>query len=239
MIGRGTLLTLLVAALWPAAAAAQHQGHTVHDEAINTFVLFDQLEWQAGAGDGAHWDGRAWIGTDRDRLWLRTEGASDRGRLQSGDAHVLFGRAISPWWEVVAGVRQDVRPGPAQTWVAFGVQGLAPQWIAIEATGYIGAGGRTQLRLKAEHDLLLTNRLVLQPKVEAELAGKADRRRDVGAGLSTIEAGIRLRYEIRRELAPYVGVNWQRAAGHAAGPGQAATGPTSGVRVVAGLRFWI
>jgi copper resistance protein B len=239
MIGRATLLALLVAALWPAAAAAQHTGHTVHDEAINTFVLFDQLEWQTGASDGAHWDGRAWIGTDRDRLWLRTEGASDRGRLHSGDAHVLFGRAISPWWEVVAGVRQDVRPGPAQTWVAFGVQGLAPQWIAIEATGYLGAGGRTQLRLKAEHDLLLTNRLVLQPKVEAQLAGKADRRRDVGAGLSTVEAGIRLRYEIRRELAPYVGVNWHRGAGRSAGHVQAASGSTSGVSVVAGLRFWM
>jgi len=238
VIGRATVLTLLLAALWPAAAAAQRHAHTIHDEAINTFVLFDQLEWQGGASGGGDWDARAWIGTDRHRLWLRTEGASDRGHLRSGDAQALYGRAISPWWEVVGGVRQDVRPGPAQTWVAFGVQGLAPQWIAIEATGYLGAGGRTQLRLKAEHDLLLTNRLVLQPKVEAELAGKADPRRDVDAGLSAVEAGLRLRYEIRRELAPYVGVNWQRAAGRGTGHVEAASRPTSGVSVVAGLRFW-
>ena len=152
---------------------------------------------------------------------------------------VLYGRAVSRWWELVAGVRQDVRPGPAQTWVAFGFQGLAPHWIAIEATGYLGNDGRTQLRLKAEHDLLVTNRIVLQPKIEAELAGKADPVRDIGAGLSTVEAALRLRYEIRRELAPYVGVSWHRTAGHTAGHPAAAAGPTRGLSAVVGLRFWM
>ena len=180
-----------------------------------------------------------WIGKDRDRLWLRTEGTSDGGHLETGDVHALYGRAISPWWDLVAGVRQDVRPGTAQTWAAFGVQGLAPYRIEIEATGYVGASGRTQLRLEAEHELLITNRLVLQPLIETELFGKDDPARGIGAGLSTIDAGLRLRYEIRRELAPYVGVTWHRTFFGTADHAEAAGTPTGGARAVVGLRCWL
>jgi copper resistance protein B len=234
------LVAILILAAWPSAAAAQHDGHTVHDEAINSFVLFDQFEWQAGRGtDGFSWDAGGWIGKDRDRLWLRSEGTSDRGRLETGDLHLLYGRAISPWWDVVAGIRQDVRPGPAQTWAAFGIQGLAPYRIEIEATGYLGAHGRTQLRLEAEYELLITNRLVLQPLIEAELFGKDDPARGIGAGLSTMDVGLRLRYEIRRELAPYAGVTWHRTFFGTADQAEAAGQPAGGARAVVGLRFWL
>ncbi|HWJ56665.1 MAG TPA: copper resistance protein B [Vicinamibacterales bacterium] len=234
-----TLAALFVAAS-PSAAAAQHDGHAMHDEAINTFVLVDQLEWQSGRGaEGISWDARGWIGGDRDRLWLRTEGTGDGGRLHTGDVQALYGRAISPWWDVVAGVRQDVRPGAAQAWAAFGIQGLAPYRIEIEATGYLGASGRTQLRLEAEYELLITNRLVLQPLIETDLSGQDDPARGVGAGLSAIDAGLRLRYEIRRELAPYAGVTWHRTFFGTAGHAEAAGQPPGGARAVVGLRCWL
>ncbi len=151
------------AAAFPSAL----EGHAVHDHAVNHFVLFDQFEWQTGgAGSGASWDTKGWVGQDVNRLWFRTEGESESGRLEGAEAHLFYGRAISRWWDVVAGVRQDIEPGPSQTWAAVGIQGLAPQWFEVEATAYVGESGRTQFRFETEYELLLTNRLVLQPLVE-------------------------------------------------------------------------
>jgi copper resistance protein B len=222
-----------------AAAFPQVEGHAVHDRAVHSFVLFDRLEWQAaGGGSGGQWDSSGWIGRDLDRLWFRTEGEGEDGRIGGADAHVLYGRAIARWWDVVIGIRQDVRPGPAQTWTAIGVQGLAPYWFEVEATAYVGASGRTQLRLESEYELLLTNRLILQPRAELDFYGKSDPGRGIGAGLSTAEAGLRLRYEIRRELAPYVGLEWSRTffgtADFARDSGESSAGP----RLAAGVRLW-
>ena len=214
-------------------------GHAAHDSAIHSFVLVDQLEWQtADAGARLNLDGKGWIGGDRDRLWFRAEGDADEDRIGEARAHVLFGRQISRWWDVVGGIRQDFGPGPARTWAAIGVQGLAPYWFEIEATGYVGASGRTQARLEVEYELLLTNRLVLQPLVELEIAGKSDPERGIGAGVSTTDAGFRLRYEIRREVAPYVGVVWSTKWGKTADLADAAGDDTGGARFVSGLRLW-
>lgn len=222
-----------------AAAFPDVHGHMATDDAVNYFVLFDQLEWQAGDGVRAiNWDTRGWVGKDRDRLWFRTEGAADGGRLRQGQAHLLYGRQIARWWDVVAGIRQDVRPGPAQTWAAVGIQGLAPYWFEVEATAYVGASGRTHLRLESEYDLLLTRRLKLQPWLEVEIYGKGDPERGIGAGLSSADAGLRLRYEVRRELAPYVGVEWQRTFFGTADAAIAAGERTHGLRLALGLRFW-
>ena len=223
-----------------AAAFPDVEGHSVHDNAVNYLILFDQLEWQTGSdGRGASWDARGWVGTDRDRFWFRTEGQGEDGRLDQGQAHLLYGRAIARWWEVVAGVRQDVRPGSPQTWAAIGLQGLAPYRFEVEATAYVGGSGRTQLRLETEYELLLTNRLVLQPLVEVEIVGKSDPERGIGAGLSSADLGFRLRYEIRREIAPYVGVVWNRklfgTADYVRGAGDA----VGGVRLALGARLWL
>ena len=213
-------------------------GHPVHDP-IRYFVLFDQLEWQASdEGGGVNVDATAWYGRARNRLWLRLEGSSDSGRVDEAAAHVLFGRQISRWWDLVAGIRQDVDPGPAQTWAAVGLQGLAPYWFQIDATGYVGASGRTQLRGEVEYELLLTNRLVLQPRAEANVFGQSDPERGIGAGLESTEFGLRLRYELRRELAPYVGVGWRNRWGETADLAEASGESTGGVRLVVGLRFW-
>jgi len=221
------------------AAFPNVEGHAVHDNAVNYFVLFDQLEWQAGNGvSGVNVDTTGWVGRDQDRLWFRAEGDSDDGRVSGAEAHVLYGRQFARWWDVVAGVRQDFNPGPGRTWAAVGVQGLAPYWFEVEATFFVGESGRTHARFDVEYELLLTNRLVLQPLVEVEVYGKPDPERGIGAGLSTIDSGLRVRYEIRRELAPYIGVTWNRKFGKTAELADRAGEDASGARVVAGLRLW-
>ena len=214
------------------------QGHAVHEGAPNFMVLFDQLEWRGGRDGGISWENRAWIGGDVNRLWLRAEGETDNGRVEQGFGTALYGRAFARWWEVVAGVRQDFRPGPSQTWAAIGIQGLAPYWFEVEATGYVGAGGRTHMRLEVEYELLLTNRLILQPLIEAEVYGKSDEARGLGAGLTSLETGVRLRYEVRRELAPYVGLTWEKKFFGTADFARAAGENVSGARMVVGLRTW-
>jgi copper resistance protein B len=221
-----------------AAFPAGLEGHAVHDNAVNFMVLSDQLEWRGARNGGLSWENRTWIGGDVNRFWLRTEGEADNGRVENAFGTALYGRGFARWWDVVAGVRQDVRPGPAQTWLALGVQGLAPYWFEVEATGYVGAGGRTHMRLEVEYELLLTNRLILQPLIEAEVYGKADPARGRGAGLTTLETGLRLRYELRRELAPYVGLTWERKYFGTADFARAAGEDVGGTRLVFGLRTW-
>ena len=221
------------------AAFPDVAGHAVHDRALNSFVLFDQLEWQSVAGGtGFNVDSKGWVGGDRNRLWFRAEGDGEGERVGEAEAHLLFGRQISRWWDVVGGVRQDVRPGPARTWAAFGIQGLAPHWFEVELTGYVGAEGRTHFRGEVEYELLLTNRLVLQPLIEVEVFGKSDPERGIGAGLSTIDAGFRLRYEFRRELAPYIGVAWNNRFGKTAEFAEAVGEHSGAARLVAGVRLW-
>ena len=222
-----------------AAAFPDVEGHTVHDKAIHYFVLFDQLELQSGSGpDRLAWDNKGWVGRDLNRLWFRAEGAADDTHVADAQAQLLYGRAISPWWDIVAGVRQDFRPGPAQTWAALGIQGLAPFWFDVEATAYLGASGRTHFRLETEYDLLLSNRLVLQPIVELDVYGKSDDERGIGSGLSSAEIGLRLRYELRREFAPYVGVTWDRKFFGTADRARAAGERSESTRAVVGMRAW-
>lgn len=209
------------------------------DNALNYFVLFDQLEWQSGTDDAVSWDTKGWIGRDRDRLWFRTEGEREGSRLAHAEAQLFYGRAIARWWDALAGVRQDARPGAAQTWVGVGLQGLAPYWFEVEATAYVSTAGRTHLRLKSEYELLVTNRLILQPLVEANLYGRADPSRALGAGLSAVEGGLRLRYEFRREFAPYVGVTWQRRLFGAADQARANGERVGHARLALGLRLWL
>ena len=221
------------------AAFPDVEGHAVHDRALTYFVLLDQLEWQVGDGvNGVNIDSRGWVGRDRDRLWFRAEGDGEGGRVDEAQTHVLYGRQFSRWWDVVAGVRQDLRPGSPQTWAAFGVQGLAPYWFDIEATGYVGASGRTHARFEVEYELLVTNRLVLQPLFEAEVFGKSDPERGIGAGLSTTDLGFRMRYEFKREVAPYVGITWNNKWGKTADFAEAAGEDAGGARFVTGLRLW-
>jgi len=235
------LVAVLIGCLSTAAFAqdADHGGHTVHDRAINFQVLFDQLEAQFVHGKpGSRWDSTSWFGGDRNRIWIRTEGDALDGVLDNAEAQVLFGRSVSRWWDVVAGVRYDPRPAPDHTWFAIGLQGLAPQFIDVQATAFIGQSGHLAARLEFEHDLLLSQRLVLQPLIELSLSGRDDPDRRIGRGLSTGEVGFRVRYEIRRELAPYAGVVWHRKLFGTGDATRAAGGDAGGWHLVSGLRFW-
>jgi copper resistance protein B len=214
------------------------EGHATHDRRLTTFVLFDQLEWQGGENGGISIDNKTWIGGDLHRLWLRAEGESSDGRPENAQLHALYGRSIARWWDVVMGVREDFRPGPSQAWFALGIQGLAPQWFEVEATAYVGRAGRTHARFEIEYELLVTNRLILQPLVEAEFYGKDDPVRKIGAGLSSLDAGLRLRYEVRREFAPYVGITWHRALFGTADYARADGEEVGQTRLAVGLRTW-
>ncbi len=194
-----------------AAAFPDVEGHTVHDMAINYFVLFDQLEWQRGSGaDAFSWDTKGWVGQDRNRFWFRTEGDRADGRTEQAQTHLLYGRAVARWWDVTAGraARHAARHAPLGARVRGA--GAGALLVRGRSLGLRRALGAHALRVETEYDLLITNRLVLQPLVEVEVYGRADRERLIGTGLSTGELGLRLRYEFRRELAPYVGVVWTR-----------------------------
>lgn len=222
------------------AAFPQVHAHAMHDDSIHSYWSLDRLEaWDADeAGAGVGWEALAWIGTDLDRLWLRSEGERTNEGTEAASIEVLYGRSVSRWWDVVAGLRHDVGEGPSQTFAAFGVQGLAPMKFEVSATAYVGESGQTAAQFEAEYDTLLTNRLVLQWLAEAELYGKDDEARGIGSGLSSVEAGVRLRYEISRQFAPYVGVSWERAYGGTADFKRAHGEDIDETRVVAGIRIW-
>lgn len=208
------------------------------DTARTGTVLFDQLEYRnTAAGDALAWDAEAWYGGDTGKVWLRSEGEHVAGATQNARVDLLWDHTFARWWSVQAGGRQDFG-GPARTWAAIGVQGLAPYWFNTEATFYVGEQGRTALRLKSEYELLLTQRLILQPEGEANLYGKSDAARQLGSGLSDLELGLRLRYEVRREFAPYIGVVWSRQFGGTADRVRESGGNPSDVQFVAGVRAW-
>ena len=222
-----------------AAAVPPDHAHMIHADPMQRFVLFNRLEaWDADPGTGLAWEGQAWFGSDLNRLWLRSEGERVGGKTEGADLEVLYGRSVARWWDLVAGVRHDFQPGGSQSFAAIGVMGLAPQKFEVEATAYIGERGQTAARMEAEYELLLTNRLVLQPLVEANLYGKNDATRGIGSGLSTIEAGFRLRYEVIREFAPYIGIVRERAFGNTADLRRSEGEDIDDTRIVAGFRIW-
>ena len=214
-------------------------GHGVHDKTLNSFILLDQFEYQdADNASTLSWDAKGWIGGDVDRLWLRSEGERSNGVTESAELQALWGHSIGPWWDVVTGVRQDFKPGSPQTWGALGIQGMALYNFETEATAFIGENGQTAARLEADYDILLTNRLILQPTAEMNVYGKNDPQRGIGAGLANTEVGLRLRYEIVREFAPYIGVTWSRSYGKTADLASDEGEDTNEARFVAGIRMW-
>ena len=208
--------------------------------AIGT-VLANELETVTRNGEtGAAWKVQASYGPDLNKLWVRTEGAvvDDRTEDSTG-GEALWWHAIAPYWATQIGLRQDIGPG-SHTWAAFGIEGLAPYFFDVEATGYVGDDGRLMAHLEGSYDLLITNRLILTPKVESIFYDRTDRRRGTGTGLGSLGAGIRLRYEITRKFAPYVGYVWDRSMGSSGRLGVAAGEGDMEVDsgFVAGVRVW-
>lgn len=208
------------------------------DNAPHSMLMFDQLEWRDTHGrDVLAWDIYGWYGNDYDKVWLKFEGEYFADTY-AARYELLWDRIVSRWWSVQAGVRHDILEGPSRTWAAIGLQGLAPYWFEVEATAYVGEEGRTAMRLSIENEVLLTQRLVLQPEIEIDAYGKSDPANRIGSGISSVGIGLRLRYEIRRELAPYLGMQFERKLGQTEDLAVSSGRDSSDTTIVAGVRVW-
>jgi copper resistance protein B len=209
------------------------------DTSATGMVLLDRLEWRnANRGSALAWNADAWYGNDYDKLWLKTEGERRSGTTLAARSELLWDRVLARWWDLQAGMRHDSGEGASRNWVALGVQGLAPGFFNVEATAYVGDAGRSAVRISLQRDLLFTQRLVLQPELEVNLYGKSDARKGIGSGVSDAELALRLRYELRRELAPYLGVVWARRFGATASFARSGGEDPNDVQVLGGLRVW-
>lgn len=210
----------------------------MEDDAPYGKVLLDQLETrEADDEDVQAWEFDAWYGNDYNKIWLETEGESVDSERE-GRVELMWDRIISPWWSLQTGVRRDFGAGPSRTWLDLGIQGLAPYFFDIDAAIYIGEEGRTAARFSGEYDILITQRLILQPELELRAFGKDDPENGIGSGFSDLEVGLRLRYEIRREFAPYLGLHWERKFGSTADLARDAGEDSDDLSIVAGLRVW-
>lgn len=207
---------------------------------VDGSLMAEHLEWQARDGSNAlAWDLIGWVGTDEHRLWLRDEGEHRSGGARVENRLELhYGRPVAAWWDAVAGVRVDTGHGATRRYLAIGLQGLAPQWFHVEATGYLGKGGQLGLRVEGEYEWLFTNRLILALRAEAETWKDDDPQAGIGSGVGEVSAGLRLRYEWRRELAPYIGVEWASLHGDSADLARAEGERVHDRRLVLGLRAW-
>jgi copper resistance protein B len=202
-------------------------------------LLVDRIESATTRGSTAMtYDWQAWYGQTYDRALIRAEGDIEGGTFKDARNELLWAHAITAYLDTQLGVRYDSGKGTDRGWLAFGIQGLLPYWLYVEATAYVNEQGRTAFRLETEYDLLLTQKLILQPRIEMNIYSRRDDTRNVSSGLSNIEAGLRLRYEIRREFAPYVGVDWASRFGSAAYNIRASGNAAEGVALVAGVRLW-
>jgi len=204
-------------------------------------VMLDRFEYgDSDDGDNRLWDAKAWYGGDDNKLYVKSEGEGNTGEaLEEAEVQLLYDRLVAPFWSLQAGVRHDVRPSVEDvSYATFGVQGLAPQWFETDIAAYLSEDGHISLRGEFEYEVLLTQRLVLQPRLEVNASLDDVPRLGIASGLNSTEAGLRLRYEIRREFAPYLGIRWERVHGDARDFARAEGEPLSKTSYVIGLRAW-
>jgi copper resistance protein B len=220
-------------------AAARAVLREEHGGATFTQVMANIAEYQSAPGGGGYrWDGEAWIGGDIDRLVLKSEGdGSRRYGLDDAEVQALYSHAIGPYFDLQAGVRQDVSPSP-RTYATAGVEGVLPYWFDVGAAIFVSDKGEVLARLEGLYDIRLTQRLILQPRAELNFAAQDTVQTRTGSGLSDAELGLRLRYEIRREFGPYIGVAYDPKAGKSADYARILGGDPGGLSLVAGIRSW-
>ncbi|MBB1378063.1 copper resistance protein B [Pseudoalteromonas sp. SR43-2] len=211
---------------------------TLADEHPFYALLGDRLEYNEQANAGV-FDLQAWYGTTFDRLVIKTEGDFSEGSIEENQTDILWGHAVSAYWDTQAGVRLDYnKEGENRQWLAFGLQGLAPYWFEIDMTAYVGERGNTAFTLEAEYELLLTQKLIIQPRAEITLYGKNDKQNELGSGLSSSAIGFRVRYEFTRQFAPYIGVEWSNKFGNTADYATSSGQSSNNTAFVAGIKFW-
>jgi copper resistance protein B len=213
----------------------EHGGGSFHQ------VMFNLAEYQARrGGNGFRWDGEAWLGGDINRLVLKSEGegAFKGSGVDSAEVQALYSRAIDPYWNVQAGVRHDFKPNPSRTYATIGIEGLAPYWFEVEGALFLSDKGNVLARAEGYYDQRITQKLILQPRVELNFAAQDVPENRIGSGLSNAELGLRLRYEIKREFAPYIGISYDRKVGNTARYARADGERTRATSFVFGIRTW-
>jgi copper resistance protein B len=218
-------------------AVARVQLQREHGAATTWKVMANLAEYQARAGaDGYRWDGQAWFGGDIHRLVLKSEGEGTRGEgVEAAELQALYSRAVGVYTDVQVGIRQDFEPR-ARTYATIGFETLLPYWFDLEGAAFLSNKGELLARLEGLYDLRLTNRLILQPRAELNFAAQDTAATRTGSGLTNAELGLRLRYEIRREFAPYVGISWDRKLGGTADYARANGGDVEATSLVVGVR---
>ncbi|MFK4057383.1 MULTISPECIES: copper resistance protein B [Brevundimonas] len=222
-------------------AASRKQLLVENGDIRSTAVLIDSIEASFGDGEETYsWNAQGWTGGDINRFWWKTEGEGEfGGRLHEAEVQALYSRAVAPFWDVQAGVRQDFRPdGEDTTHLTVGVQGVAPYWFEMGAAAFLSTEGDLTARVEAEYDQRITQKWILQPAVEVALSASDIPELEIGSGLTSVTAGLRLRYEIRKEFAPYVGVEWSRSLGDTADYAKARGEDPEDFRLVVGIKAW-
>ncbi|WP_433959867.1 copper resistance protein B [Brevundimonas diminuta] len=226
----------------PAVMAASRKQLLVENGDIrSTAVLINSIESSFGDGEkGYSWNAQGWTGGDINRFWWKTEGeGAFDGKLHEAEVQALYSRAIAPFWDVQAGVRQDFRPdGEDTTHLTVGVQGVAPYWFEMSAAAFLSTKGNLTARAEAEYDQRITQKWILQPAIEVALSASDIPELEIGSGLTSVTAGLRLRYEIRKEFAPYVGAEWSRSFGDTADYARARGDDVDATRLVVGIKAW-
>jgi copper resistance protein B len=232
---------LLLAALpAPGQTAGQSWPPPVKDNPILDSVIFNQLEGRiTGPNPTFRWDAQGWIGTNNNKLWIKSEGDVTAGKMSDGDHEALYDRPIPHlrYLDWQAGVRVDADSGPTRTWGAVGIEGLAPYFFDIEPTFYF-RDGVVAGRLSGSYNLYITQRLILQPQIELNFYSRRDPARGIGTGLSDLDGGVRLGYQISRKFAPYVGFTCTSTFGETATFARRAGQPSHDSRLVLGVWVW-
>ncbi|WP_245804472.1 copper resistance protein B [Erythrobacter tepidarius] len=228
-------------AIWGSAAmaASREELRRTHGDFPVFWLQGDRLETQLREGQDLYlWDIQGYYGGPTSRLWFKSEGEGEWGASpEDAEVQALYARAFAPFWDMQAGIRQDIA-GPDTTHAVIGVQGLAPYMFEIDAALFLSHRGDLTARIEGEVDQRITQRLILQPRIEANLSAQDVPELGIGAGIDQIEAGARLRYEFRREFAPYIGIEQSWRTGKGADFARAAGQASSSTSLVAGIRFW-
>ena len=235
--------SLIHGASWAEEPASAPPGVPTTDNRIHGFFLMDQLEsrFTRHGADALQFNGFGWLGGDYHRVWVKPEGTKIYdGPWEDVDVQLLYGRLIAPFWDFQTGLRysQASSDGPPRGSAVVGVQGIAPYWFDVEAALFVSHRGEVSARVELEYDLLLGQRLILQPRLETNLAAQTVRALGIGQGVNDLEVGARLRYELRREFAPYIGVAWTRKFGETADLARAQGDRVDTLQFVVGVRFW-
>lgn len=209
------------------------------DDPVVTKVMINQLETRITNGDDPLvLEAKAWMGTDLNKFVIKVDAEQVKSKVHELELQALYSRAIDPYWDFQIGIRQDQKPMPTKNWLALGFEGVAPYWFEIDSALFIGESNQVGLRFTAEYEWMITQRWVLSPEIEFNLHSRDDEARAIGSGLTNVQVGLRLRYEVKRELAPYIGVNWIKKYGNTAIYARNDGEKTENSQIVAGVRMW-